>query len=264
MALAIVLAVVSALTGGYASPISNFFGAVFRPLQSAILGLTDGVASYYGYIYEFDAIQAENEQLRLQIARMEESARLSQKTNEENERLRKMLGLSERRRDLTVELCGITSWDSSNWASTFTINRGAADGIDPYDCVMTEENFMVGYVSRVEAHWSTVTTVIDTDMEAGAVIFRTGQTGVAEGNFDAMRQGLLQMTYLPKDIDLQIGDLVMTSGIGGVYPGELVLGTVTEVRTAETGISMVASVTPAVDFSRLKQVFVVKEFDISE
>ncbi len=262
--LALTLSVVSALTGGHASPVSNALGSVFKPLQGAVAGLSDKIASVYGYIYQFDAVQAENEQLRKQIAKMEEEARLSQASNEENVRLRKLLGLAERRRDFKLETATITARDVSNWTSTFTLSRGANYGIEPKNCVINEEGFLVGIVSEVGANWATVTTLIDTDMEAGAFNFRSGQSAVAEGNFDLMRQGLLRLSYLAKDDDIKNGDLILTSGIGGVFPREIVIGVVQDVHTDETGISAYAVIKPSVDLNALSQVMVIKSFDISE
>lgn len=262
--IALTLAVVTALTGGYASPVSNFLGSVTKPFQTGITKLSDSIASIYGYMYEYDALKAENEALKNQIAEMEEAARLSEASNEENERLRKLLGLMERRRDLDVESATITARDVSNWASTFTISRGSSMGIEPGSGVMNEEGFLVGVVIEVGANWATVTTLIDTDMEAGAFISRTGQPAVAEGHFDLMRQGALRLSYLPKEADVKNGDLVLTSGIGGKFPRDLVIGYITDVHTDETGISAYAVVQPAVELDKLTQVFVIKSFEISE
>ncbi len=262
--LVLTLSVVSALTDGYASPVSNALGSIFKPFQTAIAGFSDKVASWYGYMYEFDTVKAENEQLKMKIAQMEEEARLSEASNEENARLRQLLGLSERKRDLALEASTITSHDVSNWASTFTISKGTNFGIKPRDCVINEEYFLVGVVSEVGANWATVVTVIDTDLEAGAYNFRTGQLAVAKGNFDLMRQGRLRLSYLPKDADVKNGDLVLTSGIGGLFPRDLVIGAVEGVQTDETGISAFAVIHPSAQLGDLKQVFVVKSFDISE
>ncbi|MDR0671057.1 MAG: rod shape-determining protein MreC [Oscillospiraceae bacterium] len=262
--LAFVLAVVSSLTGGYASPVSNLLGTVFQPLQSGIAGLSDSIASLYGYMYEHDALKEENERLKIQIAEMEAAARLSEASNDENERLRQLLGLSERRRDFVFESATITERDASNWASTLTLSRGSANGIAPGQCVISEAGYLVGVINEAGTTWSTVTTLIDTDMEAGAFVFRTGLSAVVEGNFDLMRQGFLRMSYLAKDVDVKNGDVVLTSGIGGKYPRDIVVGRVTNLYVDETGISAYAVIRPSVELEELKQVFVIKSFDISE
>jgi rod shape-determining protein MreC len=262
--LSVIMSVVSALTGGYASPVSNALGSLFRPLQSAVVGLADQASSLYGYMYQYDNLEAENEELRQQIAHMEEEVRQSTAANEENARLRELLGLSARRRDLNWESATITARNVSNWASTFTLSRGSNYGFKPRDCVITSEGFLVGFISEVGQNWATVTTLIDSDMEAGAYNARTNQAAVAEGSFDLMRGGALRLSYLAKDDDVKNGDPILTSGIGGLFPRDLVIGTVMDMRTDETGISAYAIITPSVKLEELTQVFVVTSFDISE
>jgi len=259
-----ILAIVAAVTGGYASPVSNAVGNLFKPLQTAMVSVSDQVASYYGYMYEYDALKEENEQLRVQIAEMQEVVRESESALEENARLRVLQGLTEKRRDFELESATITARNVSNWASVFTISRGSADGIKPHDCVINEENFLVGVVTEVGQNWATVATVVDTDMEAGAYNTRTGQTGVVEGNFDLMRQGLLRLSYLSIGDDVKNGDRILTTGIGGVFPRDIVIGDVTDLRADDTGISAYAIIKPAVDLNGLTQVFVIKSFNISE
>ena len=258
----LVLLVSSFFLKGMANPASNLLSGIYRPFQSLAAGLTQKVADVYGYLHEFDALKAENARLHVTIAEMEEKIRISESANEENKRLRELLGLAERRRDLDLESATIVAWISTSWASRFTINRGSQFGFEPYDCVIDERGNVVGFLSEVGSNWATVTTLLDTDMEAGARVFRTGEICVAEGNFDFMRQGLFQLSYLPKDIDLQNGDVILTSGVGEVFPRDLVLGSVEKVTFAETGISAVAQIRPAADFKALTQVFVVKSFAI--
>ncbi len=263
VALIVLLAVLTSLTGGRASPIANVLGVVSKPFQTAFTGLADGWTSWHGSVYQYDLLEAENEKLRKQIAEMEAAVRDSEAAIEENERLRRLLGLSERHRDFVYESALVTARNPSNWASSFTIDKGAEDGIQVKNSVINEEGCLVGLVTEVGSNWCTITTLIDTDMEVGAYAFRANESGVAEGEFDLMRQNVLRLSYLQKETNLKSGDLILTSGIGGVYPRDLVIGTVQGVYTEETGLSAFALIQPSVDLTRLKQVFVIKSFDIS-
>ena len=263
-AVVLVVLISSFFLKGVANPVSNLLGYIYRPFQSVVAGAGQKIADAYGYLHAFDELKMENAQLRITIAQMEEKIRISESANEENQRLRELLDFAQRRRDLETESAMIVAWTSTNWASLFTINRGSQFGFEPYDCVIDQQGNFVGFLSEVGPNWATVTTLIDTDMEAGATVFRTDEIGVAEGNFDLMRRGLLQLSYLPKDIDLQNGDVILTSGIGEVFPRDLVLGVVERVTLAETGISAVAQVKPATDLTSLTQVFIVKSFAITD
>ena len=262
--LALALTVSSFVLPGRVSPVSAAIGSVFKPVETLIFNISDGISSLFGYQREYEALSLEIEQLRIQIARMEEEARLSVAANEENARLRELLKLAQRRREFTWESAGIIARDTSNWARTLTLSRGTSHGIAVGDAVMSAEGFLVGIISEAGPGWSTVTTIIDTDMDAGAKVERTGQNFVAEGDFELMQQGLLKLSFLPTDTNLQNGDLVLTSGIGGLYPRDLPIGTVERLEVEFNGISSRAVLKPSVDLDSLTQVFVVLAYDITE
>lgn len=260
----LVLAVSSLMFRGEASPLANAVRVVMTPFRAVASGISDFISSCYTYIYEVEELKAENAELRKRIARMEEEVRESRQALEENARLREIAKLSERRRDFEFVMADIVSREASNWASTFTIGKGYAHGIEPFDCVINEEGFLVGYISEVGTNWSIITTLIDSDMELGAIIARTREAAVAEGDFALMSEGKLKLTFLPEDTVLLNGDVIYTSGVGGIYPKDIRIGTVVEVMADASGMGNYAVIEPAVDLDRLTQIFVITDFDISE
>lgn len=262
--IAVAMAVSTALTGGRANIASNTAGVIFRPAEQALSGFAQWVGSVYSYTYEYDALKAENEELKKKIADMESDVRDSQANKEENERLRKLLNLREQRRNFEFESATVVSRNSSNWASVLTLSKGSAQGVKVSDCVVTETGDLVGVVAEVGLNWCDVITTVDTDLEMGALIFRSNEAAIAEGDFNLMSQGKLKLSYLPEKSQILNGDLIVTSGKGGVYPSGLVIGTVDEVKTDESGLASYAVVSPAVDFASLTEVFVIKSFNIVE
>lgn len=123
---------------------------------------------------------------------------------------------------------------------------------------------MVGYVSSVAPTSAEITTVVDTDMQAGALITRTRDIAIAEGNYELMSEGFLKLSYLKKDADVVIGDTVETSGRGGIFPKGIMIGTVERIIPEEHGISNYAVVRPFVDVEAVSHVFVIKSFDVTE
>ena len=113
-------------------------------------------------------------------------------------------------------------------------------------------------------NWSTVSTVLNTDIEMGGIVTRTYSAGILEGSFDLMSQGRLKLSYLPEDAQLVSGDEVVTSGKGDVYPSGLVVGQVEGVFTDPSGMTRYAVVLPDVKLDSLVEVFVIKDFDIVE
>ena len=149
----------------------------------------------------------------------------------------------------------MTEHTATNWAATLTIDRGTNSGLEAGDCVIDMTGAIVGSVSKVGVNWATVLTLVDTDTSLGAQVFRTGDLGLAQGSFELMGEDRLRLDFLPAGCDLLGGDLVVTSGLGGYYPSELVIGSVEELQMDDSG-AVYATLIPAVDFDALQQVVV--------
>ena len=119
-------------------------------------------------------------------------------------------------------------------------------------------------VTETGTNWSTVRTILDSDSSFGALVFRSGGSVMAQGDFALMNKGRLSLTYLGTEPDVVAGDLIVTSGLGGYYPSQLVIGYVEEVRTSENGLAQYAVVKPEAELDGLIQVYVVTSFDIVE
>ena len=123
---------------------------------------------------------------------------------------------------------------------------------------------LVGVVTEVGLNWSTVSTIINTDIQIGGIVTRTYSAGVLEGDFALMSQGKLKLSYLPERAQLVSGDEVVTSGKGDVYPSGLVVGQVEGVFTDPSGQSRYAVVVPEAQLDNLIEVFIIKDFEIVE
>ena len=260
--IAVALALMSVFSNT-SSPLANLANTIASPFRSAYTAVAEWFNDKQKYYRDYTALEEENALLRRQIAAMEAEIRQAREDSAENERLRDLLNLQEERPDLTedIVLAAVTEHAVSNWEATLTISRGTNDSLEVGDCVMDENGAMVGTVSAVGTNWATILTLVDTDTSLGAQVFRTGDLGVAQGNFSLMGENRLRLDYLPADCDLLGGDLVVTSGLGGFYPAGLVIGSVEEVQLDDSGASSYAVLVPAVDFSALQQVVVIRSFD---
>ena len=226
-----VLSFVSA-TSGF---LQNAVGVLTYPFRSAVTAVATWAEDKQRYYKDYSDLIAENEALRERVAELERDARQAEADREENALLRELLELREQRRDLTFESAAVIDRESTNWTSALTLNRGTAHGVEKNDCVVSAEGDLVGVVSAVGYNWCTVLTVIDTDTELGARVFRTQEVAVAEGDLALMGEGKLKLSYLSADAQLLSGDVVTTSGLGGFYPGGLVIGTVRAHGRRRTG-----------------------------
>ena len=244
--------------------LTNVVNVIAAPFRSASAAVSGWVDDQIRFAEDYDALQEENQALREEIAALEEELRRAREDSEENATLRELLDLREQRRDFRLESARITEADASNWASTLRLDAGTDYGVEIGDCVITAEGYLVGSITDVGTNWSTCTTVIDTDASFGAEVFRTGEVAVAQGEFSLMGEGRLQLNYLSGEDTVMVGDLIVTSGLGGYYPSDLVIGSVQEVMTGDDGLAQYAVLEPSADLENLQQVFVIKEFTIVE
>jgi len=242
--------------------LNNIAGTIASPFRSAGAAIGNWFGSISDKFDSVEALQKENEELRKRVAQLEDANRQAETDSQENERLRSLLNLRQQRRDFTFESAKVTQYENSNWASTLTLNRGTSSGVAVNNCVVNETGALVGVVTEVGLNWCTVATVLDTQAQFGATVFRTGESAVAMGDLELMQSGKLKLSYLSGANTPVGGDLVLTSGLGGYYPSGLVIGAVEDVRTDDSGLTQYAVVQPTVTPSSLVEVFVITAFDI--
>jgi len=256
--LAIVLTLVTSLTGLSVGDL--FVKGVLTPLRTGVSKLTVQAEQFYGYIYRYEALQAENEALKEQIANMEDEARQFDSVSRENDRLRELLQLTSANEDYVLVDAYIITWSSNDWSNTFTINRGTKSGIEAGMCAITENGEVVGLVYEAGTNYAIIRTVLDSALEISATISSSGYSGMVQGGYTTGLDGLLRMDYLPTDAVIRNNDQVVTSG-STVYPRGLVLGNVIDAGFNETGVAKYAILEPAARISSMEQVFILTAYD---
>ena len=223
--LSILIGISSAVMGGNADPLSNLVTTITSPVRNGVAAVGDWVQGVSRYVFHYSEMEDQIDELEQQVADLEDQVRQGQEALQENELLRDLLGLRERRQDFVFESAKVTARSNDNWRSTLTLSKG---------------------------------------MEMGGIITRTNAAGVLEGDFSLMQEGRLRLSYLPDGAELVAGDEVLTSGRGDVYPSGLVVGQVEGVFNDASGMNRYAVIVPEVDLSSLVEIFVIKEFDIVE
>ncbi|MBR3704267.1 MAG: rod shape-determining protein MreC [Oscillospiraceae bacterium] len=265
LSIAVVIAVLlSVMTyfSANSSVFNNIVGTVAAPLRTVGTVISNQVGEWVQYFTDFDDLKKENEQLKQELADLQDSIRQAEHDREENKRLRELLKLSEQRRDLTFESALIIERDISNWSSILTVNKGTMHGVAVGDCAIDSTGNLVGIVTEAGLNYSVIRTILDSESGVGARVFRSGADGVAEGDFALMSSGLLSLSYLNSASDVMSGDLIMTSGLGDYFPSNLVIGYVEELRMNDDGLSRYAVIRPEMDLDTLTQVFIVTDFVI--
>ena len=261
LVVAIILAVVLSIFGGISNqnPLDLAVQGALTPFRAAATALTTMAEKYYGYMFRYEALAAENEVLKKQIAEMEDTARQAESVSRENQRLRRGMNLLETHEDYKLVDAYIIGWNSSDWENTLTINRGTNSGIQRNMCAVTENGEVVGLVTDVGINYAEVTTILDSTLEISGTIASSGYNGMVRGGYIDGHQTLLQMNYLPSAAIIRNKEQVVTSG-STVYPRGLIMGNVVDAGFEETGIAKFALLDPAAEINSLEQIFIITEY----
>ena len=192
-------------------------------------------------------LRSEVEQLRVQNVQANEYAA-------ENIRLRELLGYTQSARQFDLVMARVIGREPTTWTRMIVIDRGTQHGVQKNMAVITARG-LVGTVTDVGPISSKVQLILDPRSAAGALVQRSRVAGVVKGTpDDAMHP---RMVNVPKSQDMAVGDIIVTSGFGGIYPKGIMVGTVSAVKNDSGGLLHYAVIEPATDFQRLEDVAVI-------
>jgi len=232
---------------------------LMAPIRSVGNTLTRTAEQYYSYMFRYEALAAENEALKSDIAQMEDVARQADTVSRENARLRALLDLKATHEDYVLVDAYIIGWSSTDWSNTYTINRGTTSGIEENMCAITENGEVVGLVTEAGPNYAIVKTVLDSTLEISGTISDSGYNGMVSGGYIDGHNTLLKMEYLPSDSIIRNQDQVVTSG-STVYPRGLIMGYVVDAGFEETGVAKFALLEAAADIDSLEQIFIITQY----
>jgi len=251
-----------------AGPVTGFANTVTRPIRALASEVARAFEDIFAAMYRYKELERRNEELLRTITKYEQDLRDSAALAEENERLRQLHDFRERHPGYEHVMATLVSWNSDNLSSSFIINKGYANSdIIRGMGVATEYGVLIGQIFEVGATTSTVITVLDTKFRAAAFVGRSdGSTDgdgsvTVEGNFTYMRSGLLTLDNIDDDLIVRRGDMVVTSGLGGVFPIGLVVGEVDDVFRHTSGIGRFATVRPMREIDAVSTVFIITDFE---
>lgn len=231
--------------------------AITSPIQAAIQMFLDwGVDAYQNYVYLKNTRQ-------INVALLEENRKLLSKIIElheierENFRLRELLDFREKQKLKTI-LARVIAKDISTEFRAIRINRGESAGLKRYMPVVTAEG-IVGRVLRTTQNTADVITILDPLSAVDGIIARNRVRGLVEG----LSEDHCEFRFVLRTDDIQVGDLIVSSGLEGIFPKGIPLGIVSKVRKKNYGISQDVEIRPSVDFARLEEVLVITEMEQS-
>lgn len=256
LAALLVLIICSATIG---STSSGVLSVVLSPVQKLSSWITNSATGFFSNIANSGKNASENEQLKEQIASLREQLIDYDNTKTENEQLKEMLGLKNDNKDYDYAAASVIGRDSDDRYGSFQIDKGSLNGVELYDPVITRDG-LVGYVSKLSPTTARVSTILGTDINVGAYGLYSGETGVVTGDASLAAKGQCKLKYLLRDSAMAKSELVATTGLSGIFPKGLVIGTVQEVVPEAGGTSVYAVIEPAAQITDIQSVFVITDF----
>lgn len=224
------------------------------PIQSASSKATGATSNFFRQIFNFQSIAAENEQLKQRLSEVEGQLHVAQQQAAENERLKGLLDLRDKRTYETVP-ARVIARDPSVWFNTITINRGSSAGV-VVNMPVVSATGIVGRVVTVSPWASQVMLVTDEKAGAGAVVGQLGESGALGSVRGRPDLGLIEMRYVSGLEKVAVGDYVMTTGQDGIYPPGLNVGDVVDVKNGTATQPHQILLRPGSRLDRLEEVAV--------
>jgi rod shape-determining protein MreC len=234
---------------GRAIGAADALALITTPVQTVLARVNRATLGVWGTYRDWKNVRAENRRLREEAQRLRVEALRVNETDAENQRLRRLLALKQ---SLPLETMAgeIIAREWGGWVRSLTVNRGRGDSVARLTAVIAPDG-LVGRVVDVRAGSSIVQVLTDPASTVGAHVVRTRTPGIVEGE----PRGTLRFKYMARDGgNLQIGDMVVTSGLGGLFPGGIPIGRVRSIDDRGAALFSYAQITPAVDLARIDEV----------
>ena len=250
----------AAHTGTLIPFVSKVAAGFLTPVQRISAQISYSTNDLLTQLFSGKRLATENEQIRQENATLRQQLAEYERLKTENDQLREYLDIKDKNPDFDFEPAMIIGRDTADRFYSFTIDKGSSHGISENDPVITNEG-VVGIIMEVGITHSKVLTVLDSAVEVGVIDSITRETGITSGNLLLSQQGLLQMNYIPRDSQAAVGDIIATTGVGGIFPRELVVGRIKEIKPDGNGLSLNAVIEPPLDLRSIRNVLVIKYFD---
>lgn len=261
--IAVFLAAIMAYAGANgrltAAP-QEILSVAVAPFQRAAAAVGNGVSSLWEKYTNIDAILEENEKLATENAELRGQMVDYDKLKAENEAYKALTNIQEQHPEMSYVSSFVIGRDPLDSFYGFTLDKGSLDGVEANDAITSDEGYLLGVVTEVDLTSCKVMTILHPSFNAAGVVSRTRDNGIITGSADYAAEGLCILSNLSRGTLTKANDQVITTGLGGVFPPDVLVGVVQELVPEASGKSTIAVLKPGADPRTVKHVFIITNY----
>ena len=261
--IAVFLAAIMAYAGANgrltAAP-QEILSVAVAPFQRAAAAVSNGVSSLWEKYPNIDAILDENEKLTTENAELRGQMVDYDKLKAENEAYKALTNIQEQHPEMSYVSSFVIGRDPLDSFYGFTLDKGSLDGVEANDAITSDEGYLLGVVTEVDLTSCKVMTILHPSFNAAGVVSRTRDNGIITGSADYAAEGLCILSNLSRGTLTKANDQVITTGLGGVFPPDVLVGVVQELVPEASGKSTIAVIKPGADPRTVKHVFIITNY----
>lgn len=261
--IAVFLAAIMAYAGANgrltAAP-QEILSVAVAPFQRAAAAVSNGVSSLWEKYTNIDAILEENEKLTTENAELRGQMVDYDKLKAENEAYKALTNIQEQHPEMSYVSSFVIGRDPLDSFYGFTLDKGSLDGVEANDAITSDEGYLLGVVTEVDLTSCKVMTILHPRFNAAGVVSRTRDNGIITGSADYAAEGLCILSNLSRSTLTKANDQVITTGLGGVFPPDVLVGVVQELVPEASGKSTIAVIKPGADPRTVKHVFIITNY----
>lgn len=250
---------IAAFTSNASSPVTGVASVIYKPFQQAASYIAGKTQDWKSSFVSSSEYKEQIVELESEILEYNEKLVDYERTKQKLESYEAVLGVKNENPDYELVSASVISKNTADAYDSITIDKGSASGIEVDDPVIYGEN-VVGIVKEVGVTTCIVKTILDPSVNISVYEIKSRESGYSNTTAALSYDGLCRMSGLSKETAVSAGGIVCTSGLGGIFPRDLVVGTVTAIKNEETDVSVYGIIEPAVDVRTVDDVFVITNF----
>lgn len=261
LAVLIILTVVAGVIGSHSSPVSTVAGTAAQPFVTVFSYIGRGFKQIGAFFVRPSSYEKKIKELEGQVTDYQKQLAGYETDKEKLQLYEDFLGIKEENKDYEVISATAIAKDASSGYTTFVFNKGTASGVKVNDPVICGKGQLVGVVTKVAPTYCVVSTILDPSISISAYDIRSRENGYITNTSKLADKGLCRLSGLDRSTEVSKGGIICTAGVGGIYPRDLVIGTVQDVKNDEYDISAYAEIKPNVDITEIDEALILISFD---